>query len=75
VLAQVITPHTAVVTVINSTITSAILDDRWDMLTQTYLTESKLSIEEAMVIAQNSECVREGTLTGNYVHNSSSKSS
>lgn len=69
VLAQVITPHTAVVTVINGTITSAVLDDRWDMLTQTYLTESKLSIEAAMVIAQNGECVQEETLTGNYVHN------
>ena len=157
VLAQVITPHTAVVTVINGTITSAILDDRWDMLTQTpvsefdspgeaqavetaktyvmntddyknyngrnlsvtnviqarcpgcwqielefYLTSEKdpertdratvkitlenwevvdvlyaqggmsseqLTFEEAMVIAQNGECGREGTLTGNYVHN------
>jgi|GEM_PF-969188 len=35
VLAQVITPHQAEVTVINGTITSAVLDGRWDMLTQT----------------------------------------
>jgi len=35
VLAQVITPHTADVTVINGTITSAVLDGQWDMLTQT----------------------------------------
>ncbi|MGC9443853.1 MAG: hypothetical protein ACP5E9_02805 [Candidatus Methanospirareceae archaeon] len=35
VLAQVLTPHQAEVTVINGTITSAVLDGRWDMLTQT----------------------------------------
>jgi hypothetical protein len=35
VLAQVITPHQAEVTVINGTITSAVLDGRWDMLIQT----------------------------------------
>jgi hypothetical protein len=35
VLAQVITPHQAEVTVLNGTITNAVLDRRWDMLTQT----------------------------------------
>jgi hypothetical protein len=35
VLAQVLTPHQAEVTVLNGTITSAVLDGRWDMLTQT----------------------------------------
>jgi len=34
VLAQVITPHTAVVTVVNDNVISAILDDQWDELNQ-----------------------------------------
>lgn len=34
VLAQVITPHTAVVTVVNNTVTSAIIDGKWDELRQ-----------------------------------------
>ena len=34
VLAQVITPHTAVVTVVNNTVTSAIIDGKWDELKQ-----------------------------------------
>lgn len=69
VLAQVITPHTANVSVEQGEVTSATLDGKWNMLTQTYIPESKMTIEEAMVIAQNGECVQEGTLTNNYVYN------
>ena len=56
VLAQVITPHIANVSVERGEVTYATLDGKWNMLTQTYLTESKLSIEEVMAIAQSSEC-------------------
>lgn len=67
VLAQVITPHTAEVTVINGTITSAVLDGRWNMLTQSGL--EPLTREEALAIARNSSCVQEGTLTDTVVYN------
>jgi hypothetical protein len=80
VLAQVITPHTAEVTVINGTITSAVLDGQWDMLTQTPVSDyvnpaeaqggfEPLTLEEARAIAENSTCVQEGTLTDTYVYN------
>jgi hypothetical protein len=69
VLAQVITPHTAEVTVINGTITRAVLDERWDMLTQSHLPGSKLTRDEALAIARNSTCVQEGMLTDTYVYN------
>ncbi len=41
VLAQVITPHNAEVVVINGTITRAVLDEQWDMLTQTPVSDYK----------------------------------
>ncbi len=80
VLAQVITPHTAAVTVINGTITSAVLDGRWNMLTQTLVSDYQNSVEaqgglepltreEALAIARNSSCVQEGTLTDTAVYN------
>jgi hypothetical protein len=80
VLAQVITPHTAEVTVINGTITSAVLDGRWNMLTQTLVSDYQnpaeaqggfepLTREEALAIARNSSCVQEGTLTDTAVYN------
>lgn len=80
VLAQVITPHTAEVTVINGTMTSAVLDGQWDMLTQTPVSDyvntaeaqgglERLTYEEARAIAKNSTCVQEGTLTDTYVYN------
>jgi hypothetical protein len=69
VLAQVITPHTAVITVINGTVTGAVLDEQWDMITQTYFQEAEMTIEEAMAIAQNSDCVQEGRLSDTYVYN------
>lgn len=37
VLAQVITPHTAVVTVIKGEVTRAVMDEKWDMLKQQLL--------------------------------------
>lgn len=69
VLAPVITPHTAAITVVNGTVTSAILDGTWDMLTQTFLPESHLTIEEAMAIARASSCGAEGRLTDTWVYN------
>ncbi|MFW6056028.1 MAG: hypothetical protein ACOC9B_01780 [Chloroflexota bacterium] len=47
-VAEVITPHTAVVTVDAMEITSAILDNKWDMLTQ----ELVVTEEEARQIAE-----------------------
>lgn len=160
-LAQVITPHTAIVSVEQGEVTYATLDGTWDMLTQAPLTESespgeaqareiarnyvmnmdayknyngsnlsvtnviqarcpgcwhievmfyltsekdqertdkatvkltlddwevvdvlyaqggvpseKLTFEEAMAIAQNSDCVKEGTLTDIYVYNANTR--
>ncbi|MBN1762525.1 MAG: hypothetical protein JW878_05550 [Methanomicrobia archaeon] len=80
VLAQVITPHHAEVTVINGTITGAVLDGQWDMLTQTLVSDyvntteaqgglEPLTYEAARAIAENSTCVQEGTLTDTYVYN------
>jgi hypothetical protein len=54
VLAQVITPHTAEVTVINGTITSAVLDGQRDMLTQTPVSDYENPAEaQAREIAMN----------------------
>ena len=39
-LAQVITPHTATITIKNSKVTKAILDGKWDMIQQTPLTQT-----------------------------------
>lgn len=36
-------------------------------------TEFKMTLEEAIAIAQNSECVEEGNLTENYMHNNNTK--
>jgi hypothetical protein len=36
---QVITPHTAVITVENGKVTHAVLDDHWDMINQTMIEE------------------------------------
>ncbi|RZN33651.1 MAG: hypothetical protein EFT35_10340 [Methanophagales archaeon ANME-1-THS] len=69
VLAQVITPHTAVITVINGTVTGAVLDGKWDMITQSYYQTSKMTIEEAMAIARNSDCVQIGRLTDACMYN------
>ncbi len=34
VLAQVITPHVAIITIVNGNVVSAIIDEQWDMLKQ-----------------------------------------
>ena len=53
-LAQVITPHTAIVSVEQGEITYATLDGTWDMLTQAPLTESESPGEaQAREIARN----------------------
>ncbi len=52
VLAQVITPHTAVVTVVNNTVTSAIIDGKWDELRQKSVNQSVvLEPEQALNLA------------------------
>jgi hypothetical protein len=51
-LAQVITPHTAVITVISGKVTAAVMDGYWDMKTQKALVEVEISlapIEEVTV--------------------------
>jgi len=46
-LAQVITPHRAVITVAEGEVTSAVMDDKWDMIEQKELDEQEAETGEA----------------------------
>ncbi|MBN2239273.1 MAG: hypothetical protein JW712_05830 [Dehalococcoidales bacterium] len=50
-LAQVITPHEALITVIQGRIESAVLDGKWDMLTQEMMETGEGATEEAVAYA------------------------
>jgi hypothetical protein len=48
-VAEVITPHTAVITVENNKVTSAIMDNIWDMVEQKMIEEEELEIKPAPI--------------------------
>jgi hypothetical protein len=67
-LAQVITPHRAVITVTEGNVTQAIMDERWDMVFQNMIATEEASLEIAGDFLRNSPTFRFDGIEGSIVH-------
>lgn len=68
ILAQVITPHEASITVIQGEVTSAVMDERWDMMFQMIIATEEESLKLAEDFLINSPTFRFDGIEGSIKH-------
>ena len=67
-LAQVITPHTAVISIRNSLLTEAVMDNAWDMQVRMMVATEEESLELARAYLENSPTFAWDGIEGGIVH-------